>query len=361
MVSRKVFEQAITDLSAATNLSVSALAKKLGVSRAWLYENFPEVRDFSQNSLTDDDVIVALEKMRAKRPRDKFTIKEVSEHLGTTRQTFSKKFKHLFKYLAPDTSVFAQSSIEESLLLNVKELERKISELTEEREIALKTKEDEIFSTLMRKDSEEFETIKTSTSMKRLQDQAEEHSRLARNTAKESAELRLEITKLKAKEAQGGCEIISHIKPDYSAISAAKNATTKDIHKMFIEAERRNLDFAEEIIVESQPDFVFLFQPFFSCDRLSIPVLPLSGKVVLVESNIFREDLRNQFVKNLSGFVIFAIHAKTSLAKTKLWARGAKIPLDEDFISKIHEQIMPPLLEDGFSTVICFDPARLMS
>ncbi|CAN0571075.1 unnamed protein product, partial [Ectocarpus sp. 12 AP-2014] len=214
-ISREQFEQVVDELAAANDLNTSKLAKRLGVSRAWLYDNFPEVRDLSRQSCSEDDVIVEIERMRAERPYDRFTVEEVSERLGIVRQTFSRNFKHLYDYLNPDKEIFSPSSPEQSLLAQVKDLENRLKKLTDEREAELSRKEDEIFSTLMRKDAEEFESIRASSSIKRLQDQAEDQAQIARQKTKEVANLRLEIAKLKANETQGGCEILNHIKPDY--------------------------------------------------------------------------------------------------------------------------------------------------
>lgn len=359
MIDREEFEQAIERLSDQGDLNVSALAETLSVSRDWLYRNFPEVKNLSRR-LSDDDVILEIEGMRAVRPTGRITIDEISKRLGITRQTFSRRFRHLYSYLSPDAAVFAQESVEEGLLQQVKELETKVRKLEDEQDATLANKESEIFSTLMRQDAEEFETIKVSSSLKRLQDQVEDKEQLAREKIKEIAELRLQISKLKSNEAQGGCEIINHLKPDYSAFRSAENASLKDLMKLFNEVEKRNFDQAEEIAVEQRPDYVILFQPFFSCDRSSMPALPVSGKVLLVESNMFRADIRNGFVKNLSGFSLIAIHAINSLAKTKMWARGAKVQLSDEFIVRMHENIMPPVLDDGFSAVISFDPEGFM-
>ena len=108
------------------------------------------------------------------------------------------------------------------------------------------------------------------------------------------------------------------------------------------------------------PDHIILFQPYFSCDRSAIPVLPLKGKVLIVESNMYGIDLRNTFLKNLRGFSVIAVQASASLAKTKLWARGAQIPFDAEFISKVHSEIALAVIEDGLSAVINFDPERFL-
>lgn len=358
-ISRQAFEQAVRELSSSTNLTVSSLAKTLGVSRAWLYEKFPEVRELSRR-LSDDDVIGEIKRIRAERPTGRITVEEVSQHLGITRQTFSRNFRHLYGYLRPDAEVFGQSSVERRLLLQVGELEKKVRSLTEEKEIALKKKEQEIFSTLMRKDAENFESIKTSSSLKRLQEQAESQAQIAREKAKEVAELRIEIAKMRGREPLYGCDIVNHLKPDYSTISTANGASLKEIIKLFNAAEKQNFAIAEEIIVEQRPEHVILFQPYLSCNRLSIPTLPVRGKVIVVESNVFREDIRNHFVKSICGVPIMAIYAQTSLAKTKLFARGAKIPLSEDFIEKLHGNVMPPVLDDGFSAIVSFDPEEFL-
>jgi hypothetical protein len=360
MVSRESFTQAVEELGAASKLSVSALADKLCVSRSWLYDNFPEVRNLGRARLSEDDVIVEIEKIRAEKPAERITVEALSSRLGITRQTFSRNFGHLYDLLNPDSDIYRKSSVEETLLAQVKDLQKKLNGIEKEHEAALKKKEDQIFSDLMRKDAEEFNTIKTSSSLKRLQNQAEDQAQLAREKTKENAALRLQIAKLKSNEAQGGCEVINHLKPDYSAVSNANNPSAKDILRMFTEAEKHNLKAAEDIAVEQKPDHIILFQPYFSCDRLAIPVLPLAGKVLIVESNIYRIDHRNEFIKNLRGYSIIALQASASLAKTKLWARGAKIPFDAEFISKLHAEIALAVIDDGLSAVINFDPERFV-
>lgn len=359
-ISLKQFKQAVEELVDANSLNVSNLAKNLGVSRAWLYENFPDVRDLSRRTHSDDDVIAEIERMRAERPNDRLTVEEVSQCLGITRQTFSRRFSHLYDYLAPGSEIFAPSSTEKNLLDQVIDLEKKIEKLTDEKESEFRRKEKEIFSTLMRNDAEEFESIKASSSIKRLQDQAEDQAQLARQKTKEVANLRLEIARLKASEAQGGCEILNHIRPDYFSISVAEDAPLKDIIRLFNESEKRSLSAAEEIIVDLRPDHVIFFQPYLACDRSSIPTLPTNGRVILVESNVFRAEIRNQFIKNISGVSVIAIYAQTTLAKTKMFARGAKSPFNANFIEKLHENIMPPILDDGFSAVMSFDPERFL-
>lgn len=356
MVDRKAFEKAVTELTDSGAFSVSALASSLNVSRAWLYDHFPEVRGFSQRTRTEDDVIAELEVMRSERPFDRFTVAEVAERLGITRQTFSRKFKHLYGYLDPETNVFEPSTTEEKLLSLVRELEDKVKDLEESRELALREKEDQIFSTLMKYDADEFNLIKTSSSIKRLQDQVEDQSRLAREKAKEVNELQIEVTKLRTQQNRGGCEVVGHLEPDYSAFSAITEPTVRDAHKVFLEAERRNFKLAVEIVGEERPDFVVLFQPFFACNESSIPALPVFGKVLIVESNAFRAEIREELLKQLSHSNIMAIYAKTSLAKTKLWARGEKLVFNEDFVSKVHEGIQVPVIEDGFSAVLGFNP-----
>lgn len=354
-IDRETFEEAVRELSRQGEIKVSDLAVTLGVSRSWLYDNFPEVRDFNQR-LTDDDVISEIEKLRVEKPFERITQEEVSERLGIVRQTFSRRFKHLSKYLIPEAEVFAPSSVENQLLEQVKDLENQVLKLTEEQCAALQKKEEEVFSLFMRKDVEHFETIKTSSSIKRLQDQVEEQTNLAKEKAKEVAELRVQLAQSKANESQGGCNIVNHLKPDYSAISELESPSLKEINKLFNAAEKSNFELAEEIIAEHGPDFVILFQPFLSCDKSSIPALPNRGKVVIVESNAFRSDVRSAFIKNIRRETIIAICANTTLAKTKLFARSLKHQLGDEFVSRMHENIMMPLLKDGFSAVTTFDP-----
>lgn len=360
MISREQFIKAAEELRSESNLSVSALADKLGVTRGWLYDNHPEVRNLSKQRLSEDDVIVEIEKMRAERPAERITIQELSSRLGITRQTFSRNFGHLHDLLNPDADIFQKSSVEQTLLAQVRDLQEKLKGIENEHGKELKKKEEQIFSDLMRKDAEEFNTIKTSSSMKRLQNQAEDQAQLAREKTKENAALRLEITKLKNNEAQGGCDVVNHLRPDYSAVSNATSPSAKDILRMFIAAERRNLAAAEDIAAEQNPDHIILFQPYFSCDRSAMPVLPLTGKVLIVESNMYGIDLRNTFFKNLRGFSVIAVQASASLAKTKLWARVAQIPFDAEFISKVHSEIALAVIEDGLSAVINFDPERFL-
>jgi AraC-like DNA-binding protein len=354
-IDRETFVKAIEELEKNGEVKVSDIAEKLNVSRPWLYDNFPQVRDFNQR-LTDDDVIAEIEKLRADGLSGRITVEGISERLGIVRQTFSRRFRHLYDYLAPDSDVFAPSTIEETLLTRIQELEEKLKTLTEEKEVALNKKEGEILSLFMRKDAEHFDTIKTQSSLKRLQDQSEEHASLAKEKTREVAELRRQLVKSKEKESQGGCEIVNRLRPDYSAISELEKLSVKDISKLFNAAEKRNFELAEEIIAEQQPDYVIFFQPFFACDYSSIPAFPTSGKVVFVESNAFREDVRNEFIANIRGENIIAICAQTTLAKTKLFARGLKHPVGDDFVSRLHENIMLPVLKDGFSAVVTFDP-----
>lgn len=354
-IDQETFDKAVRELEESGEVTVSQLAKKLCVSRGWLYGNFPKVLDFNQR-LTDDEVIAAIEALRAEKPSAQITIQEVSKQVGITRQTFSRRFSHLKKYLVPEKDVFAQSTAEETLIKRVKELEEEVEKLAKERSIDLANKENEIFSLFMRRDAEDFQTMSNQSTMKRLQHQAEEQAELAKKKAREVAELRLQLSTAKQKESYGGAEIVSHLSPDYSAISELEKPSLRDINKFFKDAEKRNFEQAEEIIADLKPDFVVFFQPFLACDHTSIPAFPKNGKVVLVESNVGLADERKQFISKIRSENIIAVCAETSLAKTKLFARGLKVPFGDEYISRLHASTTRPVLNDGFSAVIIFEP-----
>lgn len=357
-IDQETFGKAVRELEKKGEIKVSELATRLCVSRTWLYDNFPAVRDFNQR-LTDDEVIAAIETLRAQKPSEQITIGEISERLGIVRQTFSRRFSHLKKYLKPEVDVFAPSTAEENLLAQVKELEEQVKMLTEEHAAALSIKENKIFSLFMRRDAEDFETMSTQSTIKKLQYQVEEHAEFAKATAREATDLRLQLSKAKKQESQGGCEIISHLRPDYSAISELETPSLKDINKFFKAAEKENFEQAEEIIADLKPDYVVFFLPFLSCDHSSIPALPTSGKVVLVESNVALADERQQFISNIRSENIIVVCAQTSLAKTKLFARGLKVPFGDEYVSRLHANATRPVLKDGFSAVIIFEPRAL--
>ncbi|MDP4547980.1 TetR/AcrR family transcriptional regulator [Marinobacter sp. MDS2] len=357
-IDQKAFDKAVRELEKKGEITVSDLAAKLGVSRGWLYDNFPTVRELNQR-LTDDEVIEVIETLRAEKPSEQITIGEISARLGIVRQTFSRRFSHLKKYLSPDAEVFSPSSAEERLLVQVKGLEEKVKALQEEHAAALSRKEDEIFSLFMRRDAEDFETMSMQSTIKKFQNQVEEHAEDAKKKTREVIDLRLQLAKVKSQQPQGGCEIISHLKPDYSAISEIEKPSLKDINKFFKAAEKENFEQAEEIIADLRPDYVVLFQPFFSCDYTSIPALPKRGKVVLVESNVPLADERQQFLSNIRSEKIIGVCAQTSLAKTKLFVRGLKVPFGDEFVSRLHANSLVPVLKDGFSAVIVFDPGVL--
>ncbi|WP_152205924.1 helix-turn-helix transcriptional regulator [Marinobacter changyiensis] len=358
MADKTAIDRAITELHEAGNLTVSGLADKLHVSRAWVYKNYPELKGHGKR-VTDDDVLAAIEAIRAEKPSERISIEDLSKRLGITRQTFGRNFKHLYDYLKPEVPIFSESSNEDLLIQKVHHLEHENKLLIEAREIELKKKEDEIFSTLMRQDSEAFDVVKSASTMRRIQDQAAQQANLAKKYVSENTELRDQLSRLQDKTTAGGCEVVNHLIADYSAISKAEKPSLKEITQLFWKAEKRNFEIAEEIIVEQRPNFVILFLPVFSCDYSAIPVLPIYGKVIIVESNSFREDLLKRFVNNLSEFPVIVAHSVSSLAKTKLFCRGIKVPFSDDFISKIHESMMPPLLSDGYAAVVQFDPGRL--
>jgi len=357
-IDQKTFDKAVKELEKRGEIKVSDLATKLGVSRGWLYDNFPAVRNFNQR-LTEDEAIAAIETLRAEKPSEEITIGEISERLGIVRQTFSRRFSHLKKYLKPDGGVFAPSTAEEKLLAQVKQLEEQLKNLKKEQSAELLRKEDEIFSLFMRRDAEDFESRSMQSTIKRFQNQVEEHAEHAKAKAREVTDLRLQLSKYKSQENQGGCEILHHLRPDYSAISELETPSLKDINRFFKAAEQESFEQAEVVIADLKPDYVVFFQPFLSCEYSSIPALPKSGKVVLVESNVPLADQRKKFISNIRSQNIIAICAQTSLAKTRLFSRGLKVPFGDEYVSRLHASVTLPVLKDGFSAVIIFEPGPL--
>lgn len=359
MINSESVTQTIRGLSAEGNFSVSNLAKTLGVSRQLLYRDFKDLLpDKPGKAHTEECLLDSISILRASLSRDTIKVTELARHAGLSRQTISRYYSHLYPYLKGKPIPARHESRESTLLIQVRQLERQIASLKSQHAQELAELESSTYSVMMQLDLGSFKGIKTKATLDKIQSQNDELAELNRVYLADISELRSRLAGLKDDlKPCSNSTVLGHLRPDYSAISlmARSGARPKDVMRLFLKLEREHLAAAAEVCLETKPDLVLFFQPFFSCSIDACPIVPKSGSCLIVESNLILGRSREEFTGAISSRSL-AVYATSHLSPTKFFCRTNKLPFDVQFIETYFDKILVPSIDEGFISVCSFKP-----
>ena len=227
----------------------------------------------------------------------------------------------------------------------------------------LKTQENRIFTDLMLRDLKTFSAHETDLTLNKLQTQNDELKSQNRNQLNELASIKAKLIEAKHDLVGGvSTKVLAHFKANYKSIIG--DLDEKEVFKLFLSAEKRNLDAAIEACITSKPDAVLFIQSFLTCDLDELALRVNAKRIVIIESNCFLPRSYNELVDNLSGIPIHAFSAQNlTLAKARHYCRkqygGEKF--SDEFLRALHDKIALPSLRDGFSSVTTFASENLFS
>ncbi|ABG40539.1 hypothetical protein Patl_2021 [Paraglaciecola sp. T6c] len=349
--------EAIAQLKASDNYTVKALAECFGVSRAYLYKNFKKLLDKPGSNATEEKIKNAIKILREKTGLKVLTKKSVAEQAGISRTLLSRDYKHLHVYISGEQDVELKSlPLEETWKEKVRRLEGDIEKFKVRHELELNKQKESILTMLMVKDLKTFSAQETDHSLNKLQTQNDELKTLNRRQLNELATLRANLNDQK-QQLSGGVlsKVKSHFKAKYDSIS--NTLTEKEVLKLFISAEKENLDKAIDACISSPPDAVLFLQPFLSCSHTEVPMHIKAKTIVIIESNLFLP----KYYKNLTDSLpVTAIHAVVAqsidLARARFFCRTTYGPnvFNDEFLKNLYDKICHPSLDDGFESVSYF-------
>lgn len=349
--------RAIDLLKSLDTFTVSKLAEHLGVSRSSLYKDFRHLLP-ERSNVTENKVKKAVLTLQGRTGRTSLTISEVAKEAGVTRQSISRDYKHLIPMIRGESAVDVIPDSSVGLENKVRELEAELLSMKEQGEKAFADFQLKVYSDLMKQDVTAFNAQKDKASVIKLQNQNDEITQINREQLSELAELRSQLLEYKRKSQQNisGCNVLAHVKADYSAISA--DMDTANIMKLLFEAEEKNIQNAIDACFASKPDAIIFFQPFLSCSFDSLGIALTEGSVIIVESNFPRSNHFKTFIRNITDIPIHAISANGHEANlTKFFCRQHyKNMFNDEFIDKFYKLPVYPEQNDGFSSVTKVKP-----
>jgi AraC-like DNA-binding protein len=348
---------AIALLKASDNYTVTALAEFFGVSRPYLYKNFGELFDKPGSTSTEEKIKDAIKILRKETGVNKLSKKSVALQAKISRTSLSRDYKHLDKYISGELDFEVETlQTEETWEDKARRLEGDFERLKVQHELELDKQKTSIVTMLMVKDLKAFSAQETDLSLNKLQTQNDELKTQNRRQLNELATLRADLNDKKQQLSGGGSTLVrGHFKAKYDFIDS--NLTVQETLKLFISAEKKNLEDAIEACISSSPDAVLFFQPFLSCNISAVPMHIGAKSIVIIESNLYLSSFYKNLVDSLPYAAIHAVTAQNiELARARFFCRttyGASMFSDE-FLNKIFEQICPPSLEDGVESISHF-------
>ncbi|WP_338456686.1 hypothetical protein [uncultured Alteromonas sp.] len=355
---------AITLLKASDNYSVTKLAEYFEVSRSYLYKNFGELFDKPGSDSTEAKIKNAIEFLQKETGVKKLSKTKVALQAGISRTSLSRDYKHLDKYISGELDFEDITiQIEETWEDKARRLEDDFESLKVQHESELNKQKESIISLLMVKDLKAFSAQETDLSLNKLQTQNDELKTQNRKQLNELATLRADLNDKKQQLSGGGSAIVrGHFKAKYDSLD--NSLSVQEILKLFISAEKKNLDDAIEACISSSPDAVLFFQPFLSCNISAVPMHIGAKSLVIIESNLYQTKVYKNLIDSLPFTAIHAMTAQNiELARARFFCRtvyGANVFSDE-ILNKIHEKTCPPSLEDGFKSITHFSPNSTLS
>lgn len=363
-IEHRVVVEKINILKDANEYSVTNLAKVLEVSRAYLYKYFGELLIQNEVKSSKGKIKNAIKVLRSRTGRKKLTQTEVAKEAGLSRQSLSRDYKHLHQYISgdldfEDASLPPNASLEHQIRTltdeNNRLIEKNFSDLEQQKKI--------LISTLMLQDLKSFSAQETDLSLNKLQSQNDELKYQNRIQLNELASLKADINDFKHKlSGSVTTDVRAHFKADYSSID--KSLNDKEIFKLFIDAENKNIGIAIEACITSQPESILFFQPFLTCNIHNVPIHLYSKRLVIIESNIFLSSNYKEITENFPNIPIHAVCATNmKLYTARVHCRSAfgSNMFSDNFLNNLFEKIHTPLLEDGFASVTLFTPEKLLS
>ncbi|ELR63723.1 hypothetical protein C942_03392 [Photobacterium marinum] len=349
--------RAIDLLKSLDTFTVSKLAEHLGVSRSTLYKEFRHLLP-ERSNVTENKVKKAVLTLQGRTGRTSLTISEVAKEAGVARQSISRDYKHLIPMIQGKSPVDVIPDHSVKLEEKVRKLEGELLSVKEQGEEAFADFQLKVYSDLMKQDITTFNAQKDKASVIKLQNQNDEITRINREQLSELAELRSQLLEYKRKSQQNisGCHVLAHVKADYSAISA--HMDTASTMKLFFEAEEQNIQKAIDACFASKPDAIVFFQPFLSCSFDSLGIALTEGDVIIVESNFPKAKHFQALLKNITDIPVHAISAKgheTNLAKFYCRQHYQNM-FNDEFIDRLYQLLAYPEQEDGFRSVTKVKP-----
>ncbi|MCG3733996.1 AraC family transcriptional regulator [Vibrio cincinnatiensis] len=358
----KDVENVIDILISSDSFNVTKLAEYLKVSRSVLYKNFRHLLPKPAN-ITERKIKDSILRIRQRTGRSLLTISEVAIESGVSRQSISRDYSHLISMIKGENPVDIMPNSTTESEEKIKVLEDQISSLklkNEEYEENIKLK---VYSDMMKQDLASFTAQKDKANAIKLQNQNDEIIAINKQQISELADLRSKLSELKrnSKRIIPGCNIIAHIKPDYSNISSKMDLKTS--MEIFFEIEEKNINDAIDICFTSQPNSVIFFQPFLSCNFESLDIALSKGDVVLIESSFPFPNQFKKFLLNISEIPVHSISCKGhELQLANFYCRKNHTnKFSEEFIEKLYKIISYPDQNDGFKSVTFVKPSPSIS
>jgi len=286
----------------------------------------------------------------------------VSEQAKVSRQALSRNYKHLYPFITGQAD-FEDSELpkEARLEREVRELNAKLLNLENQNIKALKEAKQGMLTQLMILDLKSFETQATDVTLNKLQIQNDELISRSKDYLRQIASLRADSVDLKRQSAVCiSSEVLAHFVAVYDAIEPGMG--DMDALKLFVKAERRNMDAAIEACITLKPDAILFFQPFLSCSIDILDIKVAGSRVVILESNCFLKREYDELIKSLPSIKIHAVSAKNiGLKIAKFYCRSKyQNCFNETFLKKLYDKVCYPFLDDGFASVSVFSPKQYL-
>lgn len=353
--------RAIDLLKSSDSFNVSKLAGHLGVSRSNLYKYFRHLLP-DRSSVTEDKIKNAVLTLQARTGSSSLTISAVAVVAGVTRQSISRDYKHLIPMIHGENKldIVPDSTIE--LENRVRKLEAELRSVKGNSEKDYADFQLKVYSSLMKQDITAFSAHKDKASVIKLQNQIDEITRINREQLSEMTELRSQLIEYKNKSQQStsGCNVLTYVKADYSAIPP--NLDTAKIMKLLFELEEENIRNAIDVCFSSQPDAIIFFQPFLSCHFESLGFTLAEGNVVIIESNFPQAKHFEMFLRNITEIPVHALSAKghePQLAQFHC-RQNYQGKFNNEFIERLYKLIAYPEQADGFRSITTVKPKPLL-
>ena len=283
-IDEKVVKDFIEILRISDQFSVARLAKELSVSRPYLYKYFKHLLPETGRASNEKKIKDAIKILRERSGKKKQSISDVADQAGLSRQALLKNYKYLYPYIKggvdfEDTEESAEANLEREVRL----LNKEVAVLKDKHEKDLKEAKQGMLTQLMILDLKSFGLQSSSINLNKLQIQNDELVSKSKENLMEIAKLRAERVDLKRRTMGNvNSETLAHFIAKYDAIE--EGMSDRDTMKLFLKAERRNMEAAIEACITSKPDVVLLFQPLLSCSIDDLDIKIAGKRVVIIES-----------------------------------------------------------------------------
>jgi len=359
-IDEKVIKDFIEILRNSDQFSVDKLAKEFSVSRAYLYKYFKHLLPETGRESTEKRIKDAIKILRERSDVKRQSISAVADQANISRQALTRNYKHLYPYIKGDADFeYTEEPAEANLAREVRQLKKEVVDLKDKHEKDLEEVKQGMLTQLMILDLKSFGLQTSGINLNKLQIQNDELVSKSKENLMEIAKLRAERVDLKMRTMGNvNSEVLAHFIAKYDAIE--EGMSDSDTMKLFLKAERRNMEAAIEACITSKPDVVLLFQPLLSCSIDDLDIKIAGKRVVIIESNCFLASDYAELISNLPHCKINAISAKNiAIFIANFFCRTAHArKFSESFLNKLYDKVCYPSLEDGFFSIAVFSPTQ---